>query len=149
VKTAVIEEVVIDEVVSDEVVIDEVVSDEVVSEEVSLYIHPEDPPNGPLGVCEGDCDRDSDCADGLFCFYKQQGTVVNVPGCVGTDNTSVDFCVDNVYRNSGASVPLRQSIYNTSSNRLRGSASVVASADGRISSIGRDSIWDSTMGGDP
>ncbi|MGK3762255.1 MAG: hypothetical protein ACI8RD_014573, partial [Bacillariaceae sp.] len=100
-------------------------------------------------VCEGDCDRDSDCADGLFCFYKQQGTVVNVPGCVGTDNTSVDFCVDNVYRNSGASVPLRQSIYNTSSNRLRGSASVVASADGRISSIGRDSIWDSTMGGDP
>ena len=147
---------VIDEVVIDEVVVDEVVVDEVVSEEVSLYTHPEDPPNGPLGVCEGDCDRDSDCADGLFCFYKQQGRVVNVPGCVGTDNTSVDFCVDNVYRNSGASVPLRQSIYktsnnriyNTSNNRLRGSVTVDAS-DGRIRSAGRDSIWDSAMGGDP
>ena len=33
---------------------------------------------GGLGLCEGDCDRDSDCASGLKCFRKTAA-----PGCWG------------------------------------------------------------------
>ena len=33
----------------------------------------------PLSACQGDCDSDSDCADGLTCFQRDGYTVV--PGC--------------------------------------------------------------------
>ena len=46
----------------------------------------------PLGLCEGDCDFDSDCADGLYCFQRGPGEAV--PGCAGkeTDNSRTDYC---------------------------------------------------------
>ena len=37
------------------------------------------PPPGPLGVCEGDCDSDSDCVDGLICHQRDRGDTA--PGC--------------------------------------------------------------------
>jgi hypothetical protein len=37
----------------------------------------------PCGVCEGDCDDDSHCADGLTCFMRGDGNVDLVPGCSG------------------------------------------------------------------
>ncbi|CAB9510281.1 expressed unknown protein [Seminavis robusta] len=52
------------------------------------------PPNGKvLAECEGDCDNDQDCDDGLVCFQRGPGNFV--PGCNGgQDNLSKsDFCV--------------------------------------------------------
>ena len=46
----------------------------------------------PLGVCEGDCDRDSDCAEGLKCFQRDGYT--EVPGCDGLGNSGTDYCFD-------------------------------------------------------
>ena len=37
--------------------------------------------NFPLGQCEGDCDSDSECAEGLECF--QRSGLEPVPGCDG------------------------------------------------------------------
>lgn len=54
---------------------------------------------GSCGVCEGDCDNDTDCGRGLVCFIRDSNTKTaaeEVPGCntnpVGF--TSKDFCVD-------------------------------------------------------
>ncbi|GKY96987.1 hypothetical protein MPSEU_000657600 [Mayamaea pseudoterrestris] len=47
----------------------------------------------PLGVCQGDCDSDSECATGLKCFQRS-GTQA-VPGCSGASKYSgTDFCYD-------------------------------------------------------
>jgi len=90
----------------------------------SLYTHPQNPPRLPLGLCQGDCDNDSDCSEGLFCFFKTNGIVQRVPGCEGNDSTSTDFCVDIKYRTQGTtSNPVRQSIFmSNKSGFLRGSA---------------------------
>lgn len=88
-----------------------------------LFTFPDNPPPLPLGLCQGDCDRDSDCAEGLFCFYKTNGIEQSVPGCEGSDSTSTDFCVDIKYRNSNGGVfnsPIRQSIFSGKRNSLRG-----------------------------
>jgi len=109
------------EAVINEAFIDEAINEGTVSQEVRLYTYPEDYLGNKFGNCEGDCDRDSDCAEGLFCFFKQEGNGVNIPGCAGSDDTSADFCVENQYRSAEPAVPLRQSIYTTKTNRLRGS----------------------------
>lgn len=50
-------------------------------------------------LCEGDCERDDHCAQGLGCFIRNSGTfsaTVPVPGC-GTNPPSLyakDFCID-------------------------------------------------------
>ena len=47
-----------------------------------------------LGICEGDCDSDSDCKPGLKCFQRSGNT--NVPGCTtyGLDNwKDADYCI--------------------------------------------------------
>lgn len=47
-----------------------------------------------LGVCEGDCDSDSDCKPGLKCFQRSGNT--SVPGCttVGYGNwKDADYCI--------------------------------------------------------
>lgn len=51
----------------------------------------------PLKACEGDCDQDSDCADGLTCM--QRSTDEHVWGCVGEHygNAGKDFCFDTNY----------------------------------------------------
>lgn len=52
--------------------------------------------NWPLGLCEGDCDIDSDCEGDLVCFSSQESATV--PGCSGTrptrprDDNRVDYC---------------------------------------------------------
>ena len=48
--------------------------------------------NGGCPVCEGDCDRDSDCGDGLRCFQRDGYT--QVPGCKGTGKHDWDYCVN-------------------------------------------------------
>jgi len=48
--------------------------------------------NFPLQECEGDCDRDSDCAAGLVCIQRHENDGP-VPGCWGQDNSSADYCV--------------------------------------------------------
>ena len=50
--------------------------------------------NPKLGLCEGDCDRDTDCQDGLKCFQRNGYTPV--PGCVGRGRRDWDYCVPNV-----------------------------------------------------
>eukprot|EP00980_Cylindrotheca_fusiformis_P013668 scaffold3515_cov126-Cylindrotheca_fusiformis.AAC.17 len=47
----------------------------------------------PLGLCQGDCDRNSDCQTGLVCFQRNKN--VAVPGCIGGENdgSRSDFCV--------------------------------------------------------
>lgn len=48
----------------------------------------------PLAQCEGDCDEDFDCADGLTCFQRNGGEAV--PGCNGGESISIgtDFCIN-------------------------------------------------------
>ena len=47
----------------------------------------------PLSNCQGDCDRDSDCAFNLVCFQRDGGETV--PGCLGgnDDYSKSDYCV--------------------------------------------------------
>nr|CAA67702.1 alpha 2 frustulin [Cylindrotheca fusiformis] len=47
----------------------------------------------PLGLCEGDCDRDVDCQSGLKCFQRDAGD--SVPGCSGgsSDHSRTDYCI--------------------------------------------------------
>lgn len=45
----------------------------------------------PLGLCEGDCDSDSDCVAGLKCLQRSGDETV--PGCDGSTGTSgEDYC---------------------------------------------------------
>jgi hypothetical protein len=44
----------------------------------------------PLQLCEGDCDNDGDCADGLKCF--QRTGLTPVPGCSGSGKIDYDYC---------------------------------------------------------
>jgi hypothetical protein len=46
----------------------------------------------PLGLCEGDCDGDSDCAAGLVC-HQRSGTDP-VPSCAGRGTTATDYCIN-------------------------------------------------------
>jgi len=48
-------------------------------------------PKGPLEVCHGDCDKDSDCEKGLKCFQRSGFT--SVPGCVGKGKKDWDYCI--------------------------------------------------------
>lgn len=44
-----------------------------------------------LGLCQGDCDVDSDCLDDLICF--QRDNLEEVPGCAGSGSRSFDYCI--------------------------------------------------------
>jgi len=50
----------------------------------------------PLQNCQGDCDDDSECAEGLFCWLRDYED--KVPGCVGGLLSVTDFCVEEKYR---------------------------------------------------
>ena len=54
-----------------------------------------DPPfeKFPLQLCEGDCDNDDHCAEGLMCFQRNANDTV--PGCIGgdTDIQKTDYCI--------------------------------------------------------
>ena len=45
----------------------------------------------PLGNCEGDCDTDADCEEGLICFQRNRYTPV--PGCSGQGIYNRDYCI--------------------------------------------------------
>jgi len=51
------------------------------------------PPRSPLGLCEGDCDDDDECAGDLKCFQRNRRGQA-VPGCSpgGDDDNTSDFC---------------------------------------------------------
>jgi len=44
-----------------------------------------------LGLCEGDCDDDDDCQEGLVCFKRKE--LDPVRGCDGKGTWSKDYCV--------------------------------------------------------
>ena len=44
----------------------------------------------PLNECEGDCDKDEDCSDGLVCFHRRNQE--EVPGCTGLGERRKDYC---------------------------------------------------------
>jgi len=44
-----------------------------------------------LGRCEGDCDKDTDCATGLYCFKRRK--FAPVPGCEGLGARGKDYCI--------------------------------------------------------
>ena len=49
----------------------------------------------PLGLCEGDCDSNSDCANDLICYQRGGGQSyddMRVPGCYGVDPGATDYC---------------------------------------------------------
>ncbi|CAB9506232.1 expressed unknown protein [Seminavis robusta] len=46
----------------------------------------------PLGKCQGDCDTNAECQEGLICFQRNAGQPV--PGCRGSHNARTDFCID-------------------------------------------------------
>jgi hypothetical protein len=43
------------------------------------------------GLCQGDCDRDTDCLPGLVCAQLNTGAAV--PGCAGRSTNNTDYCV--------------------------------------------------------
>lgn len=45
-----------------------------------------------MNQCQGDCDSDVDCANGLVCF--QRDMYDPVPGCAGTGNQNWDYCTN-------------------------------------------------------
>ena len=53
-------------------------------------------PNSLLNACEGDCDGDEDCAQGLVCFNnnRNMGDGTSIPGCSGSYVGNSDFCLD-------------------------------------------------------
>merc|ERR1711977_351532 len=48
-------------------------------------------PEGMLQLCEGDCDRDSDCGEGLKCFQREDNE--DIPGCIGDPVSKWDYCI--------------------------------------------------------
>ena len=46
-------------------------------------------------ICEGDCDSNKDCANGLKCYHRKKGDFKDVPGCIGgeSDGSRTDYCV--------------------------------------------------------
>ena len=47
-------------------------------------------PGDLLGMCQGDCDADWECGDGMYCFQRSGFT--EVPGCSGQGKQNWDYC---------------------------------------------------------
>jgi hypothetical protein len=45
-----------------------------------------------LQACVGECDTDTQCADGLQCYQRPSGSTDEIPGCSGPGTTSWDYC---------------------------------------------------------
>jgi len=56
--------------------------------------------DGTLGHCQGDCDDDDECQDGLICFHDDLP-----PGCKGTPSSSYDFCYDPLWASNDTFSP--------------------------------------------
>jgi hypothetical protein len=46
----------------------------------------------PLGMCEGDCDSDNECRNGLVCIERDGFEAI--PGCEGLGTSGNDYCTD-------------------------------------------------------
>ncbi|EEC42847.1 frustulin 5 [Phaeodactylum tricornutum CCAP 1055/1] len=59
----------------------------------------------PLKICQGDCDKDSDCEGSLKCFMRNGGEAV--PGCSGGEDVAsrADFCYDPMPTSSPIAMP--------------------------------------------
>jgi len=55
-----------------------------------VYLPPGPLKGAPLGMCEGDCDTDSECQEGFACF--QRDGLTSVPGCSGQGSKDADYC---------------------------------------------------------
>ena len=77
--------------------------------------------NFPLGNCEGDCDKKSDCMEGLECF--QRGGLEDVPGCEGLGQNGKDYCYDPTSSYIPSSTVARS--YSTSLSSQEGSSDVL------------------------
>jgi len=64
-------------------------------------------PSVTLGLCEGDCDNDSDCEAGLECF--QRDGLETVPGCGGSGTSAYDYCIEPVPSVSPSEAPSKGS----------------------------------------
>mmetsp|Transcript_20033 Transcript_20033/g.55716 ORF Transcript_20033/g.55716 Transcript_20033/m.55716 type:complete len:90 (+) Transcript_20033:2-271(+) len=49
-------------------------------------------PINQLGLCEGDCDFDSDCQPGMVCHQRDE-RFDPIPGCIGDGHLDMDYCV--------------------------------------------------------
>jgi hypothetical protein len=49
-------------------------------------------PDEPCGLCQADCDNDSQCAGNLICF--QRDGLTPVPGCSGEGKPNADYCIN-------------------------------------------------------
>jgi hypothetical protein len=51
-------------------------------------------PSAALGMCQGDCDSPTDCANGLYCHQRIRSE--QTPGCPGTefDGSRTDYCTN-------------------------------------------------------
>eukprot|EP01084_Bolivina_argentea_P314170 544154_1 len=58
----------------------------------NAVLHGNNPSGTNLGLCEGDCDSDSDCLGTLKCDQGSSGDP-NPPGCSGTRYGNFDYCV--------------------------------------------------------
>jgi hypothetical protein len=46
-----------------------------------------------LGVCQGDCDADSECPGSGVCVQREDGVPASVPGCSGMfEDNDTDYC---------------------------------------------------------
>lgn len=78
----------------------------------------------PLGECQGDCDNDEECQDGLMCQQRSSGDPV--PGCVGSWLTETDFCVKKVDDESETIAPtLQASVAGTAAATTQAATAVV------------------------
>lgn len=60
-------------------------------------------PSVVMGLCEGDCDADSDCSGSLLCFHRELTyTQLAIPGCTGIPTTfDWDYCLPGVDSSPG------------------------------------------------
>jgi len=61
----------------------------------------------PLGECQGDCDNDLECEQGLVCLQRNSAESL-VPGCDGDVMTEADYCVQKENANEETMVPTLQ-----------------------------------------
>ena len=58
------------------------------------------------GICDGDCDDDSDCAGDLICYQRKKGDAAP-PQCPNINtNTQIDYCVEPEQRAPTGAAPV-------------------------------------------
>jgi len=65
----------------------------------------------PLGMCQGDCDGDSECAGNLLCMHRDG--FEKVPGCGGNGAVGIDYCFDPSLSKAPTMKPTSQELGNS------------------------------------